>query len=176
MTGSLNPTHRPERPPPCEWIYSVVLVLLSASCLFMYTEDISTPMNKAVWPWQESCPFIQYILSLRSSSIFLRCARRWRKLVRKLFVRGGKRRRVLSLARRKQVYKLAVYSHSQKKIILFELLWYKLTFIILDVRIHQKSETEVRSHMRARAQHEGYTRAGHNPATLRDSSERLREQ
>ena len=91
-------------------------------------------------------------------------------------MRGGKRRRVLSLARRKQVYKLAVYSQSQKKIILFELLWYKLTFIILDVRIHQKSETEVRSHMRARAQHEGYTRAGHKPATLRDSSERLREQ
>ena len=30
--------------------------------------------------------------------------------------------------------------------------------------------------MKARAQHEGYTRAGHKPATLRDSSERLREQ
>ena len=90
-------------------------------------------------------------------------------------MRGGKRRRVLSLARNKQVWELAMYLFSSSsKIFIFELLWYKLTFIFSGGLIHL-GLTEVRSHIKARAQHEGYTRAGYKPATLLESSERLRE-
>ena len=61
------------------------------------------------------------------------------------------------------------------KIFIFELLWYKLTFIILGGRMHRRLKRSPVSLRRALNVRDA-SRAGHKPATLRDSSERLREQ